>query len=284
MSSSNYFPTVDIFATQHFAELVKEAASALGIAINHLDHNLAATELCSAAKQSSVITFIDAPPNLALINLLEREQIKCAPASKLLKKFPGQISISTSDRRLHVLVARSPHGQIASWTPASILHDRLQQMVVVPAPDISESELEIAQNYAIKLAGDLGLIGVLNLEIEMSNIEPNLTNLEYGPNRLGLWTLHGSITSQFEQHLRAILDLPLGDTALRSKWTVTGDIQVGDKQDMYRPYLHLMARTPEMKFWQSLEGGFLSISGDELTYLKNEIEHARLYFKGDIEE
>jgi phosphoribosylaminoimidazole carboxylase (NCAIR synthetase) len=289
MRLNNYFPRVDVVASSQFATLLTEAANSLGVQINHLDPNLANSELCKVAKGSSVVTFINVPANTVLVNLFERELIRCAPSSKLINTISEQssrfnLSSSGNGIKLQVIVARSPHGQIASWTPFSISEDSAEQLIVVPAPGISESDLELAQNYAIQIAGEIGLIGVLNVGIEILESHPTLIDIHYGPSRLGLWTLNGSITSQFEQHLRAILDLPLGDTSLKAKWTVTGDIKVGRKQDMYRPYLHLMARTPEMKFWQGSNDGFLSIQGDELSYLKGEIEHALLYFKGEIDE
>ena len=289
MSSTNYFPRVDILATHQFAKLFTEAASSLGVEVNLLDKSLPTAELCSAAKGSTALAFINIPPTLALVNSLERDSIRCAPNAKLLSAISEKISRnkldnSSAGKKVQVLVARSPHGQIASWAPSSIQAELAAQTVISPTPELSESEFELAQNFAINIAGEIGLIGVLNVGIAFLGNLPALIDLEYGPCRKGLWTLHGAITSQFEQHIRAILDLPLGDTSLRANWTVTGDIEVGSKQDMYRPYLHLMARTPELKFWQGLENSFMSISGNDLNYLKGEIEHARLYFKGVIDE
>jgi len=77
-----------------------------------------------------------------------------------------------------------------------------------------------------------------------------INELAMHPHNSGLWTIEGAKTSQFEQHLRAILDLPLGDPAMVSRYAVTGNILGGDKTDMYRPYLHLMARNPNLKFHQ----------------------------------
>jgi 5-(carboxyamino)imidazole ribonucleotide synthase len=289
MSSINFFPRVDILATQQFALFFREAATALGVEINQLDQKLATSELCQRAVGCTVLTFLDVLPTLNQINSIERESIKCVPGAKVLNAIADHISrvdLKESDTgaRLEVMVARSAHGQIASWTPFSITEVSGQQITVVPAPELSESALELAQNYAIKIASEIGLIGVLNVGIELLDGQPTLINLEYGPRRFGLWTSFGALTSQFEQHLRAILDLPLGDTSLRAKWTVTGDIHVGSKQDMYRPYLHLMARTPAMKFWQGADHSFMSISGADLNFLLHEVKHAYLYFKGEIDE
>jgi 5-(carboxyamino)imidazole ribonucleotide synthase len=111
------------------------------------------------------------------------------------------------------------------------------------------------------------------------------------PHSSGNWTVDGSVTTQYEQHLRAILDLPLGDPAMSAPYVVTGNFYCGDKPNMYRPYLHLMARTPALKFHQynnlALPGevmGHITLAGDELPTLVKEIEHALEYLQGEIDE
>jgi 5-(carboxyamino)imidazole ribonucleotide synthase len=112
-----------------------------------------------------------------------------------------------------------------------------------------------------------------------------------GPHISGLWTIEGSRTSQFEQHLRAILDLPLGDPSMTSKFAVMGLIAAGDKPDMYRPYLHLMARNPDLKFHQyrkaAIPGatiGHVTAIGTDLQKLYEDVSHARDYMSAAIDE
>ncbi len=118
-----------------------------------------------------------------------------------------------------------------------------------------------------------------------------IVNVEMHPNSSGNWTIDGSVTSQYEQHLRAILDLPLGDPAMSAQFAVTGNFYCGEKPDMYRPYLHLMARTPALKFHQyknsSAPGelmGHITVAGNNLAKLIEEIEHALEYMQGEIDE
>mgnify|MGYP006270113533 CR=1 FL=1 len=118
-----------------------------------------------------------------------------------------------------------------------------------------------------------------------------INELALRPHNSGHWTIEGAITSQFEQHLRAILDLPLGDTKMTSKWAVMGNILGGSKLDMYRPYLHLMAREPRLKFHQYRKEvragrkiGHVTIAGENLLELRAEIDHALKYMSGEVDE
>ena len=118
-----------------------------------------------------------------------------------------------------------------------------------------------------------------------------INELALRPHNSGHWTIEGSKTSQFEQHLRAVLDLPLGSTALTNKFAVMGNILGGEKTDMYRPYLHLMARTPELHFHQYRKEvrpgrkiGHVTLCGDNLLELKDEVQHAIDYMSGVVDE
>jgi 5-(carboxyamino)imidazole ribonucleotide synthase len=111
------------------------------------------------------------------------------------------------------------------------------------------------------------------------------------PHNSGHWTIEGSRTSQFEQHLRAVLDLPLGDPSMTAPFAVMGNILGGEKSDMYRPYLHLMARNPELKFHQYKKEvrkgrkiGHVTVIGKNLLELTEIAEHARDYMSGEIDE
>jgi 5-(carboxyamino)imidazole ribonucleotide synthase len=117
-----------------------------------------------------------------------------------------------------------------------------------------------------------------------------------GPHVSGLWTIEGARTSQFEQHLRAVLDLPLGDPTMTAPIAVVGHMFIGGKLvgrkiDMYRPYLHLMARTPGLKFHQygnevspGRKAGHITLLGERFEDLTNEIQHAIDYMSGEIDE
>ena len=141
------------------------------------------------------------------------------------------------------------------------------------------------------LSAAAGAVGVIAIEMSAKDEELFIVNVEMHPNSSGNWTIDGSVTSQYEQHLRAILDLPLGDPAMSAQFVVTGNFYCGEKPDMYRPYLHLMARTPALKFHQyknsSAPGelmGHITVAGNDLAKLIEEIEHALEYMQGEIDE
>ncbi|MEY4497927.1 MAG: hypothetical protein RJA40_32 [Actinomycetota bacterium] len=196
------------------------------------------------------------------------------------------------DFEIAVMVARSAHGQAVTWAPTqTIQSDGICTSTISPAPHLSQELAEKAQHLALSIANDLSLTGVMAVEMFVKGDELFINELAMRPHNSGHWTIEGSKTSQFEQHLRAILDLPLGDPAMVSKFAVMGNILGGDKTDMYRPYLHLMARNPELKFHQykkvirkGRKVGHVTVVGENLLELTELIAHARDYMSGEIDE
>ena len=196
------------------------------------------------------------------------------------------------ESEIAVMVARSPHGQGASWAPTrTVQRDGICIETVTPVPEFNESQSQAAQDLALKIADEIGLVGVMAVEMFVKGDQLLINELALRPHNSGHWTIEGSVTSQFEQHLRAILDLPLGDTSMTSQWAVMGNVLGGSKEDMYRPYLHLMARTPALKFHQYRKEvrpgrkiGHVTITGDDLVELRQEVEHALAYMSGEIDE
>ena len=118
------------------------------------------------------------------------------------------------DRELAVLVARSPHGQAAVWPVVETVQvDGVCREVVAPAP-IHEDHALAAQQAALRIAEGLGVTGVMAVEMFDTEAGVLVNELAMRPHNSGHWTIEGSRTSQFEQHLRAVLDLPLGDTRM----------------------------------------------------------------------
>jgi 5-(carboxyamino)imidazole ribonucleotide synthase len=195
-------------------------------------------------------------------------------------------------QEISVMVARSPHGQAATW-PATltIQSDGICTQTVTPVPGISE-ELAIAvQQAALQIAQAINLVGVMAVEMFVMGGSFIINELALRPHNSGHWSIEGSKTSQFEQHLRAILDLPLGDTSMVAPIAVMGNVLGGEKQDMYRPYLHLMARTPALKFHQygkevraGRKIGHVTMIGENLIDLQSEVQHAVDYMSGVIDE
>jgi 5-(carboxyamino)imidazole ribonucleotide synthase len=196
------------------------------------------------------------------------------------------------DYEIAVMVARSEHGQATSWAPTkTIQEDGICTLTITPAPEISTDLAEKSQALALSIANDISLIGVMAVEMFVKGEELFINELAMRPHNSGHWSIEGSRTSQFEQHLRAILDLPLGDPAMTAPYAVMGNILGGDKSDMYRPYLHLMARNPQLKFHQYKKEvrkgrkiGHVTVIGENLLELTEIAEHARDYMSGEIDE
>jgi 5-(carboxyamino)imidazole ribonucleotide synthase len=196
------------------------------------------------------------------------------------------------DSEIAVMVARSEHGQATSWAPTqTIQSDGICTLTISPAQVISAAVAEQAQGLALSIAEEVSLIGVMAVEMFVKGDQLYLNELAMRPHNSGHWTIEGARTSQFEQHLRAVLDLPLGDPTMTAPFAVMGNILGGEKTDMYRPYLHLMARNPGLKFHQYRKEvrkgrkiGHVTVVGENLLELTEIAEHARDYMSGEIDE
>lgn len=214
--------------------------------------------------------------------------------TELLNGYPKLLieELINFDFEISVMVARSPHGQASTWAPTQTIQSHgICTMTITPAPELSEDLSQLAQQLALNIAADIKLVGVMAVEIFVKGKELLINELAMRPHNSGHWTIEGSVTSQFEQHLRAILDLPLGDTAMISKFAVMGNVLGGVKTDMYRPYLHLLARTPKLKVHQYRKEvkpgrkiGHVTLLGENLVELTSEVQHAIDYMGGVIDE
>jgi 5-(carboxyamino)imidazole ribonucleotide synthase len=133
----------------------------------------------------------------------------------------------------------------------------------------------------LKLAAEVDLVGGFELVVDATEYK-KLIGINWITPTANYWNQIGSVTSFYEQNLRAILDLPLGSTQLLSKYVVTGTLETDQNSDDYRPYLHLMARNPRLKFDQSIKQ--VGVAGDDLEELLTEIIHAQQYYSGKIVE
>ena len=132
-------------------------------------------------------------------------------------------------RELAVQVARSPFGQVAAYPVVeTVQRDGICVEVLAPAPDLPEEQAVAAQQLAIDLATALGVVGLLAVELfdTLSGLVVN--ELAMRPHNSGHWTIEGARTSQFEQHLRAVLDYPMGDTSLTAPVVVMANVLGGE--------------------------------------------------------
>ena len=153
-------------------------------------------------------------------------------------------------RELAQLVARRPSGEARAWPLVeTVQRDGVCAEVFAPAPDAGSLPAE-ARSLAERIATELGVTGVLAVELfETSDGRLLVNELAMRPHNTGHWTIDGAITSQFEQHLRAVLDLPLGDPSPTAPWSVMVNVLGGPSnatmQDRYRIAL---AADPAVKF------------------------------------
>ncbi|WP_035281742.1 5-(carboxyamino)imidazole ribonucleotide synthase [Brevibacterium album] len=151
-------------------------------------------------------------------------------------------------RELAVMVARSPMGQTAVWPVVATYQDNgICKEAVAPAPGLSDEVSARIQRDVIELATRLGVTGVMAMEMFETADGYLVNELAMRPHNTGHWTQDGSYTSQFEQHLRAVLDLPLGDPAAQFPATAMVNVLGADREDLYHAYLHVLAHDPQVK-------------------------------------
>ncbi len=193
------------------------------------------------------------------------------------------------DFEVAALVARSPFGQGAAWAPVeTVQQDGICTEVIAPAPRLSAEQAETAQQLALRIARELDVVGVLAVELFVERGGRLLVNeLAMRPHNSGHWTIEGSRTSQFEQHLRAVLDYPLGVTTQTAPVVVMANVLGGP--DDTEPGLdervhHLMARWPEVKihlygkgFRPGRKVGHVTALGDDLDQVRSRARAAADY-------
>jgi 5-(carboxyamino)imidazole ribonucleotide synthase len=153
----------------------------------------------------------------------------------------------------------------------------------------------VATAAGLRIAGELGVTGVMAVEMfEVRDPQTGdpaylVNELAMRPHNSGHWSIDGAVTSQFEQHLRAVLDLPLGDTTPRAPWTVMGNVLGGDYPQLYPTYRHLLARDPGLKIHLYGKGvrpgrkiGHVNVSGADLDDLRARATHASDFLQGVI--
>jgi 5-(carboxyamino)imidazole ribonucleotide synthase len=200
-------------------------------------------------------------------------------------------------RELAVLVARSAMGQAAAWPVVqSVQVDGVCREVIAPAPELDAELAARITRTGLQIAGALGVVGVLAVELfHTAEGVPGqgfvVNELAMRPHNTGHWTIDGAVTSQFEQHLRAVLDLPLGDPRSRQQWAVMVNVLGGDHSDLYPSYLHVMARDPGVKvhlYGKSVRPGrkvgHVTVCGDDLDDCLARARHTADFIAGVIDE
>ncbi|WP_433606176.1 5-(carboxyamino)imidazole ribonucleotide synthase [Prescottella agglutinans] len=155
-------------------------------------------------------------------------------------------------RELSAMVARSPFGQGASWPVVETVQRSGQCAVVLaPAPQLSAELAAEAEQLALRVASELGVVGAMAVELFETTAGTLVVNeLAMRPHNSGHWTQDGARTSQFEQHLRAVLDYPLGDPSPLAPVVVMANVlgaAEAPAMSMDERLHHLFARMPDVK-------------------------------------
>jgi 5-(carboxyamino)imidazole ribonucleotide synthase len=192
-------------------------------------------------------------------------------------------------RELAQLVARRPSGELALWSVVeSVQRDGVCAEVIAPAPNSAGRLADVAADIATTVAESLGVTGVLAVELFETTDDRLLVNeLAMRPHNTGHWTLDGATTSQFEQHLRAVLDLPLGATGCRDEWSVMVNVLGGPTSDAISDrYDAAFADQPTVKFHfydkQPRPGrkvGHVNAGGDDLDDVVYRARAAAAFFE-----
>ncbi|MBV1779168.1 5-(carboxyamino)imidazole ribonucleotide synthase [Paeniglutamicibacter sp. ABSL32-1] len=154
-------------------------------------------------------------------------------------------------RELSALVARNPGGEAKAWPVVHTIQvDGVCDEVLAPAPGLDPVVEAAAEEAALRIAEAFGVTGVMAAELfetPGSGAGFVINELAMRPHNTGHWTMNGSITSQFEQHLRAVLDLPLGATDALAETTVMKNFLGGANQDLYSAFAAALAAEPRVK-------------------------------------
>jgi 5-(carboxyamino)imidazole ribonucleotide synthase len=195
-------------------------------------------------------------------------------------------------QELAAQVARSPSGQSVAYPVVrTVQADGICSEVVAPAPGLATERAVAAQRIALEIAGALNVTGMLAVEMFDTGDRLLVNELAMRPHNSGHWSIDGAVTSQFENHLRAVLDLPLGSPVMRARHSVMVNILGGDVGDLYSAYRHVFARDPGLKVHlygkavrPGRKVGHVTAVGDDLDDLLARTRHAADYFMGVIDE
>lgn len=197
-------------------------------------------------------------------------------------------------RELAALVARRPSGEVRAWPVVeSVQRDGVCSEVIAPAPGLDPALAHRAQEIAVAIAEGLDVTGVLAVElfeVPGPDGEPTVlvNELAMRPHNSGHWTIDGSATSQFEQHLRAVLDLPLGVTDPVAPWTVMVNVLGSTLTELTDALPAVLSAFPEARVNLYGKGvrpgrklGHVNVSGSDLEDLRRRAAAAAALLQGE---
>lgn len=193
----------------------------------------------------------------------------------------------TFERELAVLVARSPSGQAAVYPVVqTIQRDGICREVLAPAPGLGQDRALAAQQLGLSIAAEIGVTGMLAVELFETRAGLLVNELAMRPHNSGHWTIEGARTSQFEQHLRAVLDLPLGAPTAAAPRTVMANILGGEDPGLHARLVHVLAADPGVKVHlygktvrPGRKVGHVTVLGDDVEDLRGRAWRAASYLR-----
>ncbi|MEJ5997430.1 5-(carboxyamino)imidazole ribonucleotide synthase [Corynebacterium sp. H130] len=181
-------------------------------------------------------------------------------------------------RELSAMVSRRPSGEVKSWPVVeSIQKDGICWFAIAPAPNLKPELKEQAEHVARKTAEVLGVTGNLAVELFETPEGIFVNELAMRPHNTGHWTQNGCVTDQFEQHVRAVLDMPLGSTELKAEWTVMANV-LGAPEDPDMPMPERM-----VEVWKRFPDAKIHFYGKGHRPGRK-IGHVNMSGTGDVEE
>jgi len=177
-------------------------------------------------------------------------------------------------RELAQQVARRPSGQMVSYPVVeTVQRDGVCAEVLAPAPGASDRLSRVAEEIGLQIAEGLAVTGMLAVELFETDDDRILVNeLAMRPHNSGHWSQDGAVTGQFEQHLRAVADLPLGDVSPRAPWSAMVNILGGPAEGTFEDRFDAaMTEQPAAKIHTygkaarpGRKVGHVNVAGDDL--------------------
>lgn len=193
-------------------------------------------------------------------------------------------------RELSAVVVRSASGQAVAYPLSQTTQsDGICVETISPAPGLTDDEAVRLQSMALRIAGELGVVGVLAVELMAAPDGRVVVNeLAMRPHNTAHWTIDGARTSQFENHIRAVLDLPLGDPAMRGEVAVMANILGGSEPDLTGALVHTFARDRDIRvhlYGKDVRAGrkvgHVTAIDTHLDWALRRARHAAGYLMGD---
>jgi len=193
-------------------------------------------------------------------------------------------------RELSALVARSPSGEVRPYPVVeSRQRDGVCAEVIAPAPDLDADLAAAARALAEQIATELDVTGILAVEL-FETVDGRLlvNELAMRPHNTGHWSIDGAVTSQFENHLRGVLDLPLGGTDAREPWSVMVNVLGGSVDDLEAQRGVVLGAEPDVKvhlYGKAVKAGrkvgHVTACGDDLDDVLARARHAAALLTDD---